>query len=196
MVAATRPFVDQVLQVEVERLEAPAGTDVAQALASDQAFQFLTRLRGRPVGVLDFEPAPVYEQLLERYSAPSPNTSGYWTASRADYDDLGAELAPLTVDNPDSVWENAYSGDVTVNTANSDVQFRHLRPHPYIGSRTIENDVSPLPGLQVVGRYDPERLPGFNPSRGCRWRPTTRPGPNLLTRRAAEHSSTSRCCRR
>lgn len=164
VIAATKVYVDEVLRVRIERLEPPAGTDVAQVLASDEAFQFVTQLPGRPVGAREFEPGPIYEQLLERYSTSSPNTNGYWSSSSVRYRTLvDGSLAPLPVRNPDSVWENPYVGDLTMNTANSDTQFRRLLPHAYAGDGMVEDDVSPLPGLRIVGRYDPERLPGFNP---------------------------------
>lgn len=164
VIAATKVYADQVLEVEIERLELPPGADPTEALASEEAFPFLTRLPGSPAGLREFEPSPIYERLLQRYATPEPNTNGYWGTSSVEYQTLdGGELAPVPVRNPDSVWENAYVGDLTVNTANSDIQFRRLQPHPYAGSGTIENDVSPLPGLRIVGRYDPERLAGFNP---------------------------------
>lgn len=163
VIAATKVYVDQDLQVQIERLEPPAGTDVAQRLASDDAAEFLSGLPGVPVATREEAPGPIYEQLLERYSRPSPNTNGYWSSSSAEYRRLAdGSLVPKAVDNPEDVWDNAYVGDLAMNTANGDRQFRRLDAHPYAGDGVIEDDVSPLPGLRVVGRYDPEKLPGFN----------------------------------
>lgn len=166
VLAASRTYVDQTLEVEIERLEPPEGVNVPEALASDEVTTFLTGLTGELVATRSVAPQQIHDRMLEKFtSEPDPNLNGYWGTGQVEYDAVAdGALAPVPVENPDDVYANASVGDLgTVNGANGDTQFRTLVPHPFSGSMIIEDDVSPLPALRIIGQYDPERLPGFNP---------------------------------
>jgi hypothetical protein len=86
----------------------------------------------------------------------------YRTVSQINYRDVGPDhLAPLPVTNPNSVWTSKLYGTfVPTPIENEDVQFRRLTPH--VGDNTIVNDIVNIPGLSIVGRFDPGKLPGFS----------------------------------
>jgi hypothetical protein len=133
-------------------------------LASDKAFRFLTRLPGTAVGVKRYEPTPIYDDLLKRFERPDPAISWYWTAAPVDFRLIGRDrLSPLPVENPVDVWENPSIGGLAAAPGNEDVQFRRLKSHVAVNTSVIQNNLAPLPALLVVGRFDPAKLPGFNP---------------------------------
>jgi ABC-type lipoprotein release transport system permease subunit len=92
-------------------------------------------------------------------------SANYWRPSETQYRVLrgGRELVPLTTSNPASIWKNPLpsGGYLLATTANADVQFRKLRP--YVGLNDFPNGVYATPAVRVVGRYDPDKLPGFSP---------------------------------
>lgn len=166
VVAAARSYVDQTLEVAVQRLEPPPGTDVARALSSQDVGAFLAGLGGKLVATKTFGPQVVHDRLLGGFEGSTLTTvDGYFEAADVAYDDLpNRRLAAQPTVNPPSVYENPSIGSLlTVNGANADTQFRALTRHPYAGSMQINGNVGPLPAIQVVGAYDPELLPGFSP---------------------------------
>jgi len=166
ILASSRLYLDQVLETSVERLEVPPGVDVADRLSSRSAGRFLSRLRGRVVQRQTLSPVPIYERALERFSGPSTDVgsllAGYWSVSPVTYRSLGTDrLAPVPTSNPDDVWRLGFSGRVKP-PGSDDVQYRTVRLHE--GSTEVDLDeVVNAPAMRIVGRFDPERLPGFNP---------------------------------
>lgn len=176
VIASTRTYIDEHVELTVERLAIPPGTNVPQRLASSASDAFLDGLAGTVVGRPSVSAQASYENALAAESG-GPNTNAswsYWTASPTAYRQVGPQrLAPTPVDNPLSVWQaDAIPGGVVtyqaqVPKANADVQFRRL--HPRIGS--VYTDPHEVPGaevlktpkMQIVGRYDPQSLPGFSP---------------------------------
>lgn len=77
---------------------------------------------------------------------------------------------PEVVKNPLSVWRAGELPGVGVNyaavsPANADVQSRRLYPRrgsPYTSDRSGAQ-ILQTPLMEIVGRYDPEKLPGFSP---------------------------------
>ncbi|MDQ3821880.1 MAG: hypothetical protein M3321_01400 [Actinomycetota bacterium] len=164
VIASTRTYVDELLQVEVERLSVPAGVDVAARLASAAAYGFVTQLPGRAVARREFVAAEFYEELL-RYGLLFPYS--YWTASETRYERRApGRLRATTTTNPISIWRSPFfveSADYfQAPPSNQDTQFRRLTP--YVSSNVIGPEgVVRQPTLLVVGRYDPDGLPGFSP---------------------------------
>lgn len=166
VIAAARSYVDQTLEVSIERLAPPPGTDVAAVLSAPDVGTFLAALDGEPVATHAFGPQVVHDLLLDGFEGTALTTiDGYFDAADVVYDGLpSGRLAAEPTNNPPSVYENPSIGSLlTVNGANADTQFRTLTRHPYSGSMQIDGGVSPLPAIQVVGEYDPELLPGFSP---------------------------------
>lgn len=166
VLATTQVYVDQDLGIDVERLQIPENTDVAETLASPGAFDFVTGLDGEVIEQRTVGGDQIYTGLIEDFVEGLDRgftLNGYWSSGTVEYTEGTAGFVPQEVSNPDSVWENESIGAATVNVANDDVGFRELDGHPFVGSMVIEDNVTPLPELRVVGQYDPERLGGFNP---------------------------------
>jgi len=166
ILASSRLYLDQVLETSVERLAVPPGVDVAARLSSPGAARFLARLRGRVVQRQQHSPAPIYEQALRRYSGPAADVgsllAGYWSVSPVAYRTLGSNrLAPLQTENPDEVWRLIFNG-MAKPPGSDDVQYRKV--HPHAGSPDVDPaGVVYASAMRIVGRFDPERLPGFSP---------------------------------
>ncbi|HYT26429.1 MAG TPA: FtsX-like permease family protein, partial [Actinomycetota bacterium] len=166
VVASSRLYVDQVLETSVERLHLPAGVDVARTLASPGAGRFVAGLRGQVVQRRHTSPLPLYERTLERWNGPVTDldllVNAYWTVSPVAYRPLpGGRVAPVPTTNPDDVWRLRFSGTVRL-PGSDDVQYRAVHLHD--GSTDVDQaGVVRAPAVRVVGRFDPERLPGFNP---------------------------------
>jgi putative ABC transport system permease protein len=166
ILASSRLYLDQVLETSVERLEVPRGVDVPAVLSSPRAGRFLSSLRGRVVQRQVLSPVPIYERALERYSSPSPDAgsllTAYWSVTPVGYRSLGPDhLAPVPTVGSGDVWKLAFSGRVRL-PGSDDVQYRTVRLHE--GSTEVDlAEVVRAPAMRIVGRFDPERLPGFSP---------------------------------
>ena len=186
VLASERTFVDERLAIEIERLRVPAGTDVPRALASgaclstrrpcpervgpprgasySNAREFLARLEGRTAARRSVPIGSIYEQLLRGRNGrlpPGVIGSDYWTASQVRYRTLGRDhLAPIPVRNPPDIWVSQSRGHLVPPLDNRDVQFRRLSERQLIN---LGGFTSETPGLRVVGRFDPRKLPGFSP---------------------------------
>lgn len=176
VMASTKTFVDQRVEAVIERLEIPPGTDVPRRLAADLIGDaFLDSLKGTEIDRRYISARSSYENVLEGFVGTAEQASfSYWTASPTTYRQRATErLEPTVVENPLSVWRadpipgasGAYQAQVP--KANADVQFRRL--HARIGSIYADMyevpgaDVLKQPRMRIVGRYDPEKLPGFSP---------------------------------
>ncbi len=167
-IASTRTYVSEDLRVDVERLDLPERPRLYRNLASeDSAFQFVTSLRGQTVGRATLPIGPMYERLVEGLNKPTPkleiNYNGYWTTSPVQYRPAGRDrVAALAAHNPVDVFVSGYYGAGWAPQDNRDTQFRRLANHQG-STQFLSNNVLAIPALQVVGRFDPRRLPGFSP---------------------------------
>ncbi len=164
VIASTKTFVGETFRAVVEHLRVPSGVDVPAALGSGGARRFLRRLSGTVVGTQASPMQAVYERFLAA-SGRGRGVQGfesYRTVSQISYRNVGPDhVAPLPVTNPNSVWvSKLYGTYVPTPIENEDVQFRRLTPH--VGDNNIVNDIVNIPGLSIVGRFDPGKLPGFS----------------------------------
>lgn len=183
VLASTRSYVGDLLRVSVQRLRVPAGTDVPRALESGACTtgqipcpqtvppprgasyrngrQFLNGLEGPIVDVRTTPISTFYQQMTSR-----PNglgLGGEWPASGVRYRRLGADrLAPIPVTNSPEIFQGAFgpSGYFPVPGDDADVQYRKVSERLQLNTSgaaytSIET--------RVVGRFDPNRLPGFSP---------------------------------
>jgi putative ABC transport system permease protein len=166
VLASTRTYVDQSLDVTVERLAIPKAADVPKALASPSAFHFMTSLSGVHLGIISKSAEDLYAAELgsAESSDQGLNVNGYWSTSPISYREEGPDrLVAQPVKNPRSVWASPLleSGFEPAPPGSQDVQFRGLTPHAKI--------YHGIPGgffgavLKPVGRFNPESLPGFSP---------------------------------
>lgn len=166
--ASTRTYVDETLRVAVERLAAAPSGSVRRRLSSQrEAYRFVSELPGRTVGTLSYPIGPMYERLAENLSVPPRRLeisyNGYWTASSVAYQVASPDrLAPLPVGNTEEVFASSYYGAGWAPQENRDVQFRRLVAHQ-ASTDFLSGGILGTPAIRVVGRFDPERLPGFSP---------------------------------
>jgi len=163
VIASTRVYSDEALQATVERLSIPRGVAVPTMLDNQSAYGFLSRLPGETVKSAVVSPTSVYEQLLRNHLT----SFSYWTSASVHYRFVRKDqITPSAATNPISTWEAAgqASGYWLAPGSNRDVQFRRLKPH--VGDNHFSGGSAMIfntPALEVVGRYDPARLPGFSP---------------------------------
>lgn len=167
LLASTRPYVDEDLVVGVERLNAPGAGELRTKLSDDkEAYRFAANLTGTKIGTIRLPIGPIYERLIEEISVPSEDVqisySGYWTAGPNAYErQPDGTLRARSVRNPSSVFDDPYYSSGWAPQQLKDTQFRKLEYHP--ASAYFTGRLYDQPALRVVGRFDPEKLPGFIP---------------------------------
>lgn len=175
VLASARTYVDERVVATVQRLAFPNSIDVPRELSSNRSDEFLDGLEGAPVARFQIGANASYENALAGQfgdTGPKNISWSYWTASPTEYRKLGSLLLrPLAVRNPLSVWRaDSIPGGSTryqlVPKSNADTQFRKLSPR--IGSiywdryEVPGGEVLKTPVMNIVGRYDPSKLPGFS----------------------------------
>ncbi len=189
ILASSRTYVDERLELTIDRLQIPLGTDLPRALASGaclrnvipcpdavtppsgawygNARQFVKALRGARIARRAIPAATVYSDLLTKpperpWPAGTFFSDSYWTTSPARYRSLGPErLAPIPVRNPPTIWRSASSNYITPPHDNLDTQFRRL--HERVAANLVIGGSAQFNPLRVVGEFDPEKLPSFSP---------------------------------
>lgn len=165
ILVSERTYLDETLQVVVERLDVPSDPILHRSLASEtRSFPFVRHLKEHEVGRLEIPAQEIYEFYLRTLEAAAARKrityDGYWTSSSIDYrTDASGSLLPITRRNERGIFETAF-GPGWAPLDNRDIQFRELRRHA--GSVTV-TDSFLQPSFRVVGHFDPELLPGFSP---------------------------------
>jgi putative ABC transport system permease protein len=178
VIAASRTFLDESMSASVQRLVAPPGADVPAELAGNsdpaaqQAARFLSGLGGPVVARESLGPGSAYAALLDQIAGTADGGGGmaasYWTSQPTQYRQLRPGLlAAVPAPNPASIWSTStyQQGFMLAPPGNQDTQYRRLAAHQGI------NGYNPgLPGalfhvvtLKAQGRFDPGKLPGFDP---------------------------------
>ncbi|MDX6453848.1 MAG: putative transport system permease protein [Gaiellaceae bacterium] len=187
ILASTRTYIDERLDLRVERLQLPQATNVPRMLATgtcagaandcqtklaapagsaaQTARDFVTGLPGRTVSKISIPASAIYQQLLREPSgawrAGILSPDAYWTTSQTRYRTLGPEhLTPVAVSNPESVWASKFSNFYTPPRDNLDPQYRKL--HERVSSNLIVHNTATWNPLQVVGEFDPTKLASFS----------------------------------
>lgn len=167
LLASSRTYVDELLDVSVVRLHTPAEATPNRELASeDHAYEFITHLAGDTVGRVNISIDGIYDRLIAGMQLSSRRLeisyAHYWTGSPVRYRSIGDDrLQPTTTRNPPYATYSGYYGTGWAPWENRDIQFRRLSRHA--GSNQLINGVQGTPALRVVGEFDPELLPGFSP---------------------------------
>jgi ABC-type lipoprotein release transport system permease subunit len=191
VLASVRTYVDERLDLTIERLRIPRGTNVPRAMATGaclsatesctvarlppprgatyrDAREFVAGLPGRVIERRTIPIAAAYRQLVAgRAGTGWPvGTFGYhsyWTSTPARYRSLGPDrLEPIPVHNPKSIWQSQFSNYYTPPRINLDPQFRRLHQRLTTNIFDVHN-VARFATLHVVGSFDPEKLPSFSP---------------------------------
>lgn len=154
VLVSDRSYIDESTQVTVEDLGAAAAAMVPRQQQTPTLLRLLAETRGRVIGRLSADADGAYRQVFRATDAGYAFDS-YWTAGPIRYQQRSAlELVPRIVRNPAEVWQT--NGFVQVPLVASDVNFRPLVQH--LGDTSVSHA---MPTLRAVGRFDPEKLPGF-----------------------------------
>jgi putative ABC transport system permease protein len=165
VIVADRSYVNVELDVAAERVDLPAGADLTAMATAPEPGATFARLPGQTIGTTELSRDELYASLFGRPVLNGPPVSinwqamMYWTASSVDYrtvapDEL--EAVPVQQDLK-AAW-----GSINVNPpwwpappGNEDVQYRRLALHDEVAAGTA--------AFNIVGRFDPAKLPGFSP---------------------------------
>jgi putative ABC transport system permease protein len=162
VLASTKTYVDETLDVDVERLD-PGSQSVVQMVGDPDVRTRVTALPGRTIGKIQIPISEIYTSLLRGFGPGGGliEMDNAWAAGPVSYTSLGADkLAPKPVHNPGDVYFSATGGAKTP-WENKDVQFRTLVVHS--GSNKVDQtNLYQTPSLNIVGRFDPTLLPGFS----------------------------------
>jgi putative ABC transport system permease protein len=163
VVGSSRTYVDEVIRVDIERLRVPESVDLPVRLSQARGTaDFVRQLSGEAVGTETLSLQPLYDGLLDRFTQdPATWRSNrttyvrYWKASDVTYElTEGGTFRPEVTLNDPTLTFSYYYGSGWAPQENADVTFRTLESHNF---NLEENTV-----LHVVGRFDPELLPGFS----------------------------------
>jgi putative ABC transport system permease protein len=174
VLVSTRTFVDVSLQVQAERVDLPAGAELRAMAGSPEPSAAFGRLAGQVIATETLPSDQLYAKLFEQPVVGGPPVSinwaamTYWTASPVGYRTLAPdELQALAVlQDLKAAWgSRTYEGGwYPAPPGNQDVQYRRLAIHD---AAIGEIDVGTLGRQQatfdIVGRFDPAKLPGFSP---------------------------------
>jgi ABC-type lipoprotein release transport system permease subunit len=184
VIAASRNFLDESLAADVQQLNVPAGLNVVQQLANPSFADVEHFLAALPGGVVQRQTVPTqssYTTLLNQIQHPGIYLNNqesnnfalldgvaldYWTSSGGNYRDDNGILTPDVTSNPVSIWDvGTQEGGFTMLAppGNGDTQYQHLTVHQSNIAVNLTDGVGGAVALKLVGEFDPNKLPGFNP---------------------------------
>ncbi|MDQ2896331.1 MAG: ABC transporter permease [Actinomycetota bacterium] len=161
---STHPYADDQDQITVSRLSAAAAQALVHAPLSRVA---AGRIPGAGEGTVilkrSYTTGQAYQRLLGTISHQQLGViQNYWSSGPTQYRQLGHVLVPTTTHVPLSAWRSNYefTGAVDAPIDAQTTSYRPLNPHVGLahGQYTIH-----LPTLRAVGKFDPTKLPGFDP---------------------------------
>lgn len=166
VLAASRSVVDEQSTVTVQRLQPAAAAAVSNGLPEDATLKLVIGSTGQVVQTATVTAQQAYAAFLSSLAAEPgrQQIDSYWTVGPVSYKTgPDGHLQPITVTNPDSVWESQYrsSGYVNVPSDASNTSYRKLTAHQGSSESKLNAGLQ-LPGLDVVGTYDVSKLPGFS----------------------------------
>ncbi len=178
VMAASRTYLDESLTADVQQLTIPPGVSAVDRLAdrnSATVEAFLHGLSGSVVEHTQLSAQAGYTALLDELQHPTLSATGaftdpgfvyaYWTGAGITYTDSGGMLTPSTTVNAPSEWiaRDDGEGPITAPPGNEDTQFQAIAVHHANGVYNPTLGSSGTVRLSVIGQFDPEKLPGFNP---------------------------------
>jgi putative ABC transport system permease protein len=190
VIAASRTFQDEPLQVSVERVRQPTGTTFVRLLdepidhitmnppeipSPNRAYRRVQRLPATPVGEQTIRYQTIYHTLLKQMQLPAshslgdvPQFTAYWAAHPTKYStDRAGRLVPRPVRNdPTQIWVDPSSG---TSSPDDSYSFAYVPPdvadvayRQMSTPRTAELSRLVFARFLVQGTFDPSRLPGFS----------------------------------
>ena len=181
LIAASRTFLDESLSASVQRLEPSPRADVLGELSSptessavagsSKASRFLQGLAGPVVARETIGPQAAYVTLLNQITGLSDGGGQpaqiYWTSAPAQYRQVHPGLlAAVPTASPASIWSTQLyvpEGFMLAPPGNQDTQYGRLVAHPGYDGNLSQGGINHVAALDVQGRFDPGKLPGFDP---------------------------------
>jgi putative ABC transport system permease protein len=166
VIGSSRTYVDEVIRVDIERLHVPESVNLPVRLSQDADTDlFVRRLAGEIVATETLSLQPIYDGLLDGFTQdPATWRSNrityvrYWSASHVTYEQAAeGRQRPEVTHNDPTLTFSYYYGEGWAPQENADLTFRRLDTHNFLSP-----DPSRSTALHVVGRFDPELLPGFS----------------------------------
>ncbi len=175
LIASSRTFLDESLNASIQQLVVPSGVAVAQQLANPNGTSleaFLAGLSGLAAKEEAISPQSSYATLIQQLQHPATDSQygngiqDYWTTSGVQYRDSGGVLSPIETSNPTSVWDagdNEFEYQLLAPPGNADTQFQKLTSYQGNDAVNLTNGVGGVVAPTLIGQFDPDKLPGFNP---------------------------------
>lgn len=165
VVASTRTFVRESLDVRVERLEIPPAPEVPEILASRRAYDLLTEADGTTVSRRSVPATSIWSRLLADYDREPQFIDSYYSPSPVTYESSGDRLRVLPVKPNDKTYTAQNPGQSVnyVPIDSFDTQVRNVAKQTSTNFFAEYTTALGMAKLQVVGTYDPNQLQGFSP---------------------------------
>lgn len=171
VIASSRTYADIQLQLSVGQVQVPAGKNVPTLLSSagpatragSGAYRLLRSLPVTPGRTIRINADQLYQQALDTISSGFVNE--YWTTGPVGYDRRkDGVLVPRTVEPDPNGYNDGAGPDgwAYVNPASDDVQYRPLQIHTATAQPNSQGNAG-QGGVDIVGRFDPAKLPHFSP---------------------------------
>ncbi|MGW2047347.1 FtsX-like permease family protein [Streptomyces sp. NPDC001858] len=169
VILSSRALTAGALNATVQRLDVGDPAALPAELAGPRAHDYVNGLKGSPVGEVTADLATGFRTVRD---AENLVADLYWTVGPVDYskteDGLAVRAKPA---QPPGLWNTNYENDLTENVPeeNTATQFREVTPHAStdcMAFKTCTNENAgrgPTPVLNIVGRYDTDKLHGFSP---------------------------------
>lgn len=165
VVASTRTFVRESLDVRVERLEIPPAPEVPEILASRRAYDLLTEADGTTVSRRSVPATSIWSRLLADYGREPQFIDSYYSPRPVTYESSGDRLRVLP-EKPNDKTYTAQNPGGSVNYVpidSFDTQVRNVAKQTSTNFFAEYATALGMAKLQVVGTYDPNQLQGFSP---------------------------------
>jgi len=164
VIASTRSFIADQLDIRVQRLDLPPADRVPSLLATPRAYSLLNEASGTPVMTRTVPATDIWPELLSDYAKQPQFIEDYYSTKPVKYRGTSEGLRALQVDGNRGTYVAPTAGGFVnyVPIESFDAQVRKVVRHPttnYIAGAVGQPG---LAKLQVVGTYDPDQLRGFS----------------------------------
>jgi putative ABC transport system permease protein len=164
VIASTRTFLDDQLDIRVQRLQLPPADRVPELLATPRAYPLLTEASGTPVMTRTVAAAEIWPALLANYGKEPQFIEDYYSTKPVEYEQTSNGLRALDVEANRRTYLGPTAGGFVnyVPIDSFDTQVRKVVRHPMTNVITAAVGSPGLAKLQIVGTYDPDQLRGFS----------------------------------
>ncbi|MHB8245467.1 MAG: ABC transporter permease [Acidimicrobiales bacterium] len=184
VLASSTTYVDEQLALSTSLVATGNGPRLARELAAPSAARFVSHLQARPFSRLVEEGSKLYKAFISSAARSGATStylpvSQYWVAGQPHFSSIGHDAVKVSgVDNPPAVWKATPGwggtptfpgGQITyvaAPPANSTRGYDKLAVRDLHPGKTQSGtaDGPPVAMLDVVGEFNPARLPGFSPA--------------------------------